>query len=122
MKRFVILALVLLVACGGGSSYQYQSRPRATSYQVTYRVTGSPGATADVTYENEGGNGEQQDGVRLPWTKTYQMEYGDFMYISAQILIDGRIKCEIMVDGKVAETAESTGRYVIASCSGSAGR
>jgi len=121
IQRVIIVALVFLASCGGSSSYEYQPA-RPTIHTVTYRITGSVGARADLTYENEQGNGEQQDDVILPWTKTYRMESGDFMYISAQLQSDGQIRCEILVDNVVAESAQSSGQYVIASCSGSVGR
>lgn len=102
------------------------SRPRETarpsSYYVLYKITGT-GRAGDVTYENGEGGTEQAD-ISIPWQKGETMEYGDFVYISAQSGDDANrtITCEIRVNGDVFKTSTSTGRYVIASCSGSVGR
>lgn len=122
----ILLLAVLLVACSSSGPSNEPSYYRPTTapvtYAVMYRVAGSPGAKADLTYRNAGGNTEQRSDVFLPWTQTYQMQHGDFMYVSAQIKSTGRIKCEISVNYKVVQEAESNGRFVIANCSGSAGR
>lgn len=105
-----------------GSSSGVVGGDGSDTYYVLYRVTGN-GRRADVTYENAGGNSEQIDGVEIEWKKGQTMEVGDFVYLSAQSADDtGRtITCEILVNGEVVETATSSGRYVIASCSGRVG-
>lgn len=104
-----------------------QSQPRKTTVDVTYRLTGSTRA-ASITMENETGNTEQfketttRNSFDLgPYEKTFTVPVGTFVYISAQNDRDtGSITCEILYDGVVAETATSTGAYVIATCDGTA--
>jgi hypothetical protein len=99
---------------------------RSSAYDVEYRVLGNS-YSADVTYENAGGNTEQKElnqstpFNRSPWTLALpNMEAGDFVYISAQTNHRGAtIGCEIRVNGAVVESATSEGDYVIATCSGS---
>ena len=100
-----------------------QAATAASMVQVTYRVTGTAN-TVRLTYENASGNTEQKDPVRVPWTATYTMPRGAFVYISAQNNgnTSGSVVCEILVNGVVIEQAESSGKYVIASCRGTAGR
>lgn len=131
-RNFIILVGIALaiaffcqVATWLSSDDDEVSRPRATTrpqtVTVEYRITGN-GNGASVTYENEGGNTEQKN-VSVPWTQRYtNVPRGQFVYISAQSNDDtGRqIKCEIVVNGVVIEEAQSSGRYVIASCSGRA--
>ncbi|MCP4542702.1 MAG: hypothetical protein GY832_36735 [Chloroflexi bacterium] len=59
--------------------------------------------------------------MSVPWEYTFTASRGDFLYISAQNENDrGTIACEIVVNNVKVETAESSGAYVIAGCSGSA--
>lgn len=126
----LLLLLIAIVAClwifstigGGGSSSP--SVPRATSAPrnalVVYEITGTA-RRVDLTIENEGGNTEQFDDAAVPYKKTFAVPRGQFVYISAQNQGEtGTVKCTITVDGVVLETAESSGRFVIATCSGSA--
>jgi hypothetical protein len=126
---FVVLVLLLLAGCGGGdTSDRYPPLPTVpaashpTTHSVMYRVTTGGNRRVDLTYENEGGNGEQRSNVRTPWQVSYRMQDGDFVYVSAQLQAYGIVTCEILVDGAVVETATSSGQYVIATCSGSVGR
>ena len=93
---------------------------RPQTYTVVYTVTGTSNR-ATLTYENGSGNTEQKD-VDVPWTQTYTVPQGQFVYLSAQSRDDSSrtIECQIVVNGVVVEQAESTGRFVIASCSGRA--
>jgi hypothetical protein len=130
--RTLLILMALTVGCialygaimgegNGSSSSSRGAAPAAPqSYRVMYRVTGS-GNRADVTYSNESENTEQA-AVTLTWEKHFEAERGQFLYISAQSTDDGSrtIKCSIVVNGVVLEQAESSGRYVIATCSGSA--
>lgn len=121
----VIIGLIVLAAlssAGGGSSSSSSasSKPASskTSYSIVYRITGKTTTKASLTYENATGDTEQAT-VALPWSKTFTAKPGAFLYISAQNELDyGSIKCEILVEGIVVKQAESTGAYVIASCSG----
>jgi hypothetical protein len=119
----VILVLVIVGLCffvyilsqcssgGGGGGY-------SNDISITYRVTGSNNSV-DLTIENAGGNTEQLT-ARMPWSRTFTTKSGEFVYVSAQIDGTGNVKCEILSNGTVIETASSSGEYVIASCSGSA--
>jgi hypothetical protein len=101
---------------GGGSDYERSS----DTYSIKYRVSGTT-TRASLTYENESSNTEQIV-VSLPWSESFTAEKGQFLYISAQNEKgSGSIKCEILQGGEVIEEATSSGAYVIASCSGSAG-
>ena len=93
-------------------------RPQSLTYDVTYKVSGST-KKASVTLENASGGTEQFD-ISVPWSKTYfGMQKGDFVYISAQnAQSSGSIKAEIIIDGRTYRKSESSGQYVIASCSG----
>lgn len=88
--------------------------------RIEYRVGGTA-TRASLTYQNESGGTEQRD-VTLPWSTQFTAHLDDFLYVSAQSLDDDsrRITCEIRSDGDLIEDAESEGRFVIASCSGSA--
>lgn len=128
-RHVVILALLALILVLGiavcNSSDTTTSRVRATSapvtYQVKYLVLGSTNH-ASLTYENETGNTEQRT-VKVPWEMSFTASRGQFLYVSAQNENKGgTIKCQIIVNGQITEQAESRGAYVIAGCSGSAGR
>lgn len=86
---------------------------------VVYRVLAKPStARASVTYENAGNNTEQQDLAKLPWELSFTARRRQFVYVSAQLDSGFEITCQIEVNGTVIEEATSSGRFVIASCSG----
>lgn len=97
------------------------SPPRVACCDIEYRVTVPGSGRADITMTNAGGNTEQHSKF-LPYSAQFHVPPGTFLYLSAQSTDDvgQRITCEIVSNGKVIETATSTGRYVIATCSGSA--
>jgi hypothetical protein len=107
----------------GDRRTSHRSTNIPTTLRVLYEVKGSDGArSASLTYENNQGGTEQMD-VDLPWRKSFTFGYGDFVYISAQNDQDyGTIICRILVDNEEWKKSSSSGAYVIASCSGSAGR
>jgi len=123
----IILAFAALYALVMSMPSDYdkpaQQREASSSYTVKYEVVGVSGSTkASVTYENAQGGTEQRD-IKLPWSKTYTMERGSFVYISAQNDHEyGGVACRIYVDGVEWKKSESKDEYVIASCSGSVGR
>lgn len=117
----IVLALVIIAglsAAGNQSSSRSESRQAApANYTIEYRITGSTNY-ASYTYENETGSTEQKT-AGVPWSKKFVASPGDYLYISAQNEIDhGTIKCELLVDGVVVKHAESSGAYVIVTCSG----
>lgn len=116
---FALTVLGAILSGDGGSN----DRPAAaTTVTVIYRVTGNDRYLADLTYTNASGNVEQFDGAFLPWEMEIKVPVGQAVYISAQSTRDETktIACEIRVNGQLLEQASSTGRFVIASCSGSA--
>ncbi len=99
---------------GGGTTGSSGS----SSHSVTYYVEGSTGS-ASLTYNNEQG-GTQQEKVSVPWQKSFSMQRGNFVYISAQNQQSfGDISVRIVVDGKEFKRSEASGGYTIASASGS---
>jgi hypothetical protein len=98
----------------GGSTYIDRS---PTTRKVKYSITGTTNS-ASLTLSNPDGGTEQYD-VVVPWEKSYSMYPGDFVYISGQNNRDhGSITCQNFVDGNVMKESNSSGAYVIASCSG----
>ena len=102
----------------GSKPYIYKTAV-PTTYTVKYEISGSADEVS-ITMENETGNTEQFN-TDLPFSKSFKVERGDFLYISAQNQGEyGTVTCTISVNGTVLETATSSGAYKIASCSGSA--
>ena len=91
-------------------------------YYATYKVNGRDGHQASLTYSNAQGGTEQRT-VTLPWIKSFEVNDGEFLYISAQNQEDyGWIDVDILLDGARWKDAYSSGAYVIATSSGIAGR
>lgn len=89
-----------------------------TIYRVTYEITGTTSGVS-ITLNNAQDGTEQGD-YKLPFRKTYEMQPGSFVYISAQNMYEsGTVICKIYVDGEEVKTSTSSGAYVIATCSGS---
>jgi hypothetical protein len=117
-----LLMLIGLCLCGYifmqafGEGADEMTRKRA----VEYRVTGEGIDSASVTIQNAGGNMEQHD-IDLPWSTQYEVSVVDsgILQIVAQTPFGegaGSIKCEILVDGKVVETAEGSGEFSMVTC------
>jgi hypothetical protein len=107
----VCLFIYVLSQCSGGGG----GGGGSTQLTITYRVTGN--GSADLTLENASGNTEQYT-VGLPYSKSFLVNPGAYLYISAQQTGSGNVTCDILANGQVIETASSSGEYVIASCSG----
>lgn len=104
------LWLTLALRCCGGGRY---SAPEG--YKVTYRVDGS--SRASLTYTNSTGGTEQHE-VQLPWTITFDGNYGEHLYLSAQDKgYNGMIVTSISINGRIVKDATSTERYGIATVS-----
>lgn len=100
----IMLAVFVLVSCGG---------PRS----VTYRITGTTG-NVDVTLTNASGGMEQQN-IKPPYELSFTGASGQALYISGQNKWNaGVVTCEILIDGKVAQTATSNAAFGVATCSG----
>ena len=101
----------------GWTSSPSGSSARATGHKVIYRITGTA-KRADLTYNNASGGTEQKT-VALPWSQSYTVPAGGFLYVSAQN--DGQsgsVTCEIVVNGGTVKTSTSEGAYKIATCNG----
>jgi hypothetical protein len=87
-----------------------------------YRVAGTALA-AQLTYANATG-GTEQHTVNLPWSSDiFPTSADEFLYISAQNQGEyGSVVVEILVDGVVWKTSESSGQYCIADASGAYGQ
>lgn len=105
-RLMVLMVLMLLAGCGG---------PRP----ITYRITGTTG-NVDVTLTNASGGTEQRN-IKPPYELAFDGQSGQVLYISGQNKWDaGVVTCEILVDGKVAQTATSNTAFGVATCSGRA--
>ena len=100
----------------GGSSIAVGDA--SDTYTVVYRVDGDSNQ-ADITYENSSGDTGQDIGAALPWTETFTVEEGSFVYLSAQRGgAPGDIICTIELDGVEVESNTSTGEFSICTASG----
>lgn len=119
----VIALLVLWLLIRGGStpsSSPSSSYSTPTTYKVVYKVTGTA-TRASLTYNNQQGGTEQKE-VNIPWEGRLTVKKGAFLYISAQNDgSTGSVTCEIWVNDVKWKESTSSGAYVIATCSGSAG-
>ena len=135
-KRLVAWAFVILLAVFGfagakrdvgGMAFSPSSASTAattttnstqkSSYQVTYRVSGST-SSASLTYQNASGGTDQKD-VSVPWEESFSATPGAFLYLSAQNQSEyGALKAEILLDGIAVQSGEADSAYGIASASG----
>ena len=116
-----IVGTIWLLAQLGSTSSSTSDYSAPTTYSVIYKITGTA-SRASLTYENEQG-GTEQTVVKIPWQKSMTVTRGAFLYLSAQNEGErGSVTCEIWVDNVKWKESTSSGAYVIASCSGSAGR
>lgn len=90
---------------------------------IHYIVSDTAGGEISLTYTNGDGNTEQRNitvEAMSPWDQAYEMQSGEFVSISAQRGAGGGdVRCTITADNERIERAESSGEFVIASCSGS---
>ncbi len=115
----LLFSLMFLIALLSGGTTTGSSG--SSSHSVTYYVDSSNYRvrSASLTYKN-GQGGTQQEEVLLPWKKSFSMQHGDFVHISAQNQQStGNITVRIDVDGKEFKRSEASGGYTIASAGGS---
>ena len=88
--------------------------PKPQRYSVTYAVEGeSP--FASVTFSNDKG-AAQQEKVRIPWKRVFEMQKGAPLSLSAQDQSGrGGVTVRILVEGKVLTRSDSAGPYSTAS-------
>lgn len=120
-----IVILVAVIAIIGTVADWIGSQP-SEPIRVQYRVTTGSAGLVDISYENETGNTEERDGTRISstgmWRQTISVEPGTYVQVTARA--DGQmdwVKCEILYDGRLVETATATGSNGRARCSGFAG-
>jgi hypothetical protein len=108
----IVIGLWLTVAffcCAGG---RYAG---SDAHKVTYRVDGR--GRASLTYANASGGTEQHE-VSLPWTISFNGQYGEFLYLSAQNKTNAtEIVTSISINGRVVKDATSSEDYGIATVS-----
>lgn len=113
--------IVFIVAIGAGLSGQLSGDgPKSGGVsgvnEVTYVVKDV--YEASVTYQNEQG-GSQQESVYGPWTKTFNAQPGQFLYVSAQNGSKyGGVTVLILVNGTEFRRSEAIGGYKIATANG----
>lgn len=104
------LWLGLALSCCGSA----RSNSSATR-QAKYQVSGT--GLASLTYSNAQGGTEQKE-VQLPWSTSFAVRDGAFLYLSAQNKEEhGSITVDILVDRQILKTSTSEGGYTIASAS-----
>jgi hypothetical protein len=92
--------------------------PLKLTHEVVYRVEGGA-QSAMITYNNDQNGTEQVNEALLPWTKTYELDNGQFATLVAQSGSYGStITCIIIVDGKEWKRSTSSGDFVIVTCTG----
>lgn len=121
---WLMLQLAASMANNATRSLPVNQRPAIQpSTSITYTVTGGGGvAKASLTYENAQGGTEQEEVSSLPWSKSFTVRPGSFVYVSAQNTsnVSGTIACEITANGTSFKRSQSSGVATIASCNGSA--
>lgn len=111
MRRMIVTMALASVIVGGCNLF---GEP-----EIQYYVMASD--EVSITISGEGESTEQFTISNFPWTKEFTAERGDFLYVSAQVReYNGWVQTQIKVDGKVIDSAESRGDFVIATSSGSA--
>jgi len=123
----LIAVIIAVVAIGGGGSDDEAPvlRGSGSTNEVIYKVTGTGGATqADMTFTTSAsGSITQENGEKLPWTKTVEFEDEplNFFSVSAQNRGGGELTCTVTVDGEEVASNTSSGRFAIVSCDESSG-
>jgi hypothetical protein len=95
--------------------------PQHATYQVTYRVSGSPGARAglaDPTNWYEPTGLYPKDVVNVPWETSFTVSRGQRLFYSPRSDY-GAVTCEIIVNGRtLVKSRETSGHDASASCEG----
>ena len=117
----VVLVIVSLSGRSSSTPTVPRREPVSSTKIVRYEITDQNVSAVSLTWENNTGGTEQGD-YTLPFKKTYNMEAGDFVYISAQIIRPtsgaGTIECSIYVDDEEKYYAKASDFASIATCSG----
>ncbi len=128
MKKYFLIIIIslaaILLSCSKEKDNPVEPEQTTITYNIKYRVTGT-GACIDafLTFHNKNDDTSQESAAVLPWTYSFSTTEPDFfLYISAQNNYDtGSITTYIFINGKEKKKSTSTGAYVIATSSGTAG-
>lgn len=119
----IIIGLAAVLAWSAGQDDEPAPRSTAGDVfrspgEVTVRVEGA-GDASNVTIGVDGSITQGTD-LDLPLERTVEVDAGGFVSVSAQRSSGntGPVACRIMADGVVVDEAESSGPYVVVSCSG----
>jgi PBP1b-binding outer membrane lipoprotein LpoB len=121
MKTTSIAALLLASLGLVGCSQEQPAAPAApvtVAYRVvTYRVHATD--DVDVSYPNSTNGMDTEVAYKYStWEKKMVVLSGSMAYVTAQLKHGyGTVHAEILVDGKVIDSSESTGEYQIAKAS-----
>lgn len=115
----IIVTTLAVVGCGAGEIAETAESVSGggTPTQVTFEVTG-PKRASSISY-GVGADQAQDNGVKLPWTKTVTSTDALLIgVVTAQSGAgSGAITCKIKVDGKEVKTNKSSGEYAVVTCS-----
>jgi hypothetical protein len=119
---FVVVVLVVAFAIAASANAPKPVRsstysPPEERHTIAYVVEGR--GNVDITIENEFESTEQHT-VKLPYSKEFKADSGQFVYLSAQKDSggSGQITCLLLLDGQVAKKASTTAEYGICDVSG----
>ena len=112
---FIFIILFSLSACN-----KDDNPAQDNSRSVKYEVTGSA-SSVSLTLNNATRGTEQIDSAPLPWARSFTVQKGAFLYVSAQNNgSSGSITASVYVNNNLLQTVTSSGAYVIATASGDA--
>lgn len=119
----VMIAAVLLLACGGLVGYglldtEDEPEPPATrTAAVTYEVTGDGPAEISFLGQDRDGTATVVRDAELPWKRTVQVPVGQAPIV-AVVLGEkgGQAACTLAVRGKHMQRATATGEFGRATC------
>src|SRR3990172_1142854 len=94
----LILIFIVFAGDSPNGSTTIPGQHISSSKTIRYEITGQSVTAVSLTWENDTGGTEQGD-YKVPFKKSYTMGPGDFVYISAQIIMPtsgaGFIECRI---------------------------
>ncbi|MGW0774344.1 hypothetical protein ACWD01_11990 [Streptomyces sp. NPDC002835] len=121
----VMIAAVLLLACGGLVGYGVLNTedgpkaPATPAAEVTYEVTGE--GPVEISYLGRGEDGAATvvRDAELPWRKTVQVPLGEAPTV-AVVLGEkgGQAACTLAIRGQHVQRATATGEFGRATCAG----
>lgn len=119
----VLIAAVLLLACGGLVGYglldteDEPERPATRTAAVTYEVTGDGPAEISFLGQDEDGTATVVRDAELPWKRTVQVPLGKTATV-AVILGEkgGQAACTLAVRGRHVQRATAMGEFGRATC------